>query len=692
MKDRNWAHRRCRNLVWILAGTGLLAGLFVVTVMSWCLKSIRAERVQRDEVAKVSAEVLNSVDQWLSEGMNAANDFLAGKKPTLLIPVRQAKRKEIEQKVRAIDTYVDAKDLQRELAQFDKLVWDCRRFAQEVRFREGERSQAWETATGALRQLALEVRNETMQQVPSGHDAPAPQSEESHGSDRVDGLSQQHPHSAELAELAVLVERLVGVDNLEGLSDLEQNKVFPILHRLRRKFHAPSTAGGRPRNAWAFFEQSLVGSDRIADDHGASPARVESGLLSSCRSWLQLQVDRKRLQERSQERSERLRDFQAESWQRLNKLTDDLALNAAKNMFWAWSMIVLSAAIAAVLFLILSRQIAITIAFQVAEKDEQAKTLEKEVKERILAENERERLHAELQVSARCAGMAEVATGVLHNVGNVLNSVNVSANILQDSLHARALNTLSRVSDLLVNSDRDLGTLITEDERGKHIPALVLEISRSLNAERDLQLRELNDLVKNVEHIKTIVTTQQFLASRGGATERTSLAELVEDAVELNVNIIRQHGVRLQRNYDTLEDILIDKHQILQILVNLIKNGLEAMKDCTNDERVLSLTVRDEGEFIAVEVVDTGHGIAPEHFEQIFQLGFTTKEAGHGFGLHNSANVAQEAGGSLVAHSDGIAQGAKFVLRLPKNHGPKAPPHDRGAGRTGDIPALHTES
>jgi signal transduction histidine kinase len=66
-----------------------------------------------------------------------------------------------------------------------------------------------------------------------------------------------------------------------------------------------------------------------------------------------------------------------------------------------------------------------------------------------------------------------------------------------------------------------------------------------------------------------------------------------------------------------------------------------------------------------IDVQDTGEGIAPENLKRLFAHGFTTRERGHGFGLHSSASAALEMGGTLEAHSEGAGRGAVFSLVLP---------------------------
>jgi C4-dicarboxylate-specific signal transduction histidine kinase len=262
-------------------------------------------------------------------------------------------------------------------------------------------------------------------------------------------------------------------------------------------------------------------------------------------------------------------------------------------------------------------------------------------------------------------GMAEVATGVLHNVGNVLNSVNVSATLLMDELRGSRVSSLVRVSDEIAKHHDDLADFVTVDERGKHLPLVMEQLSYSLKDERDSQVQELQSLIENVEHIKEIVNTQQSLATVGGAQEMLQLVDLVHEAVNMNGPTIARHDVQIVYELDEVPAVSSERHKILQILVNLIGNAVGATKDCEHGQPTINLSVSPDGDNVCVRVRDNGTGIAPENLNRIFTHGFTTKADGHGFGLHSSALAAQDLKGSLSVHSDGPGCGAEFILQIP---------------------------
>ena len=282
---------------------------------------------------------------------------------------------------------------------------------------------------------------------------------------------------------------------------------------------------------------------------------------------------------------------------------------------------------------------------------------------RIAAAKKLAEKNKQLVLASRNAGMAEVATGVLHNVGNVLNSVNVSTSILEEKLNSRSISVLKKGVDLLNQHESDLVEFLTKDDRGKHFPEFIGQITKALITERDTQLDEVNLLVKNIEHIRGIVTAQQSSASCSRIVEPIQLASLIKSAIKVNDALIFRHRVQLITRFSNTSTVFSEEHPILQILINLIKNAMEA---CSNRESSLvSVTTAEESHFVRIDIADNGVGISSEQLKSLFQHGFTTKPNGHGFGLHSAAITATELGGSLTAHSDGLDEGAVFTLRIP---------------------------
>jgi signal transduction histidine kinase len=288
-----------------------------------------------------------------------------------------------------------------------------------------------------------------------------------------------------------------------------------------------------------------------------------------------------------------------------------------------------------------------------------------DVTERVAAAGREETLQHQLRDASRQAGMADVATSVLHNVGNVLNSVNISASLVTDSLKRSRIPGLERVAALLKEHEGDLGNFVAHDQRGRVLPVYLAELSRHLNADNQAALRELDSLRNNIDHIKDVVTMQQRYAKLGGFAELTAVGHLVEESVRINGNALERHEVRLQRDFGEVPEVVVDKHKVLQILVNLLRNAKDALRGITGREKLIRVGVEKCALGVRVSVVDNGAGIAAENMSRIFTHGFTTKENGHGFGLHSGALAAREMGGVLRAESSGSGCGATFVLELP---------------------------
>jgi PAS domain S-box-containing protein len=281
------------------------------------------------------------------------------------------------------------------------------------------------------------------------------------------------------------------------------------------------------------------------------------------------------------------------------------------------------------------------------------------------AEEQLAEVHRQLLDTSRQAGMAEVATGVLHNVGNVLNSVNVSATLISDHLRQSKIGNVAKLRDLLRANEGNLAAFFTMDPRGRQLPAFLDALSSHLAGEQAELLKELDSLRKNIEHIKDIVAMQQSYAKVSGVTETVPLDDLVEDAVRMNAGALSRHDVHLVRDYQARPLVNTEKHKVLQILVNLIRNAKYACEESGRSDKRIEMRITERPGSVAISVIDNGVGIAPENLTRIFAHGFTTRKHGHGFGLHSGALAAKELGGSLTAASEGLGCGATFTLELP---------------------------
>ncbi len=280
------------------------------------------------------------------------------------------------------------------------------------------------------------------------------------------------------------------------------------------------------------------------------------------------------------------------------------------------------------------------------------------------AEAELARAQKELVEASRYAGMAEVATGVLHNVGNALNSVNVSATLVAESTRKSKIVNLNKIVELIDQNQSDLGRFFRSDPKGLKIPGYLRQLSAHLAAEQKKIISETETLCKNIDHIRDIVTMQQSLAKASGVTETLAAQELVENAIQMNASSLARHDVQIIKDFADAA-VTIERHKALQVLINLIRNAKQSCDETNRDDKQITLRIRNTESRVRISVTDNGIGIPPENLTRIFNHGFTTKKSGHGFGLHSSANAAREMGGSLQAYSEGSDRGATFTLELP---------------------------
>jgi signal transduction histidine kinase len=368
-------------------------------------------------------------------------------------------------------------------------------------------------------------------------------------------------------------------------------------------------------------------------------------------------------------------DQAATSFEMYLNSPDDILVTARPNWWSPQHILWLIASFVGVLAIVLAwvgilrnqvRQRTHDLRLKIREHQRSEEMLAAEIVERKRVQAEAAKAHEQLVVAAREAGMAEVAIGVLHNVGNVLNSVNVSSSMVVDRVRQLNSERLRKVVVLLRENENDLGAFLTTDAKGKQIVTYLETLAGHLATEQASALEELENLTKNIEHIKDIVAVQQNYATHGGLTEPVEVLQLVEDALRMNATSLERHKVRTVRQFDPHPPVIqADKHKILQILVNLIRNAKQACDESGRTDKQLIIRVSNGDGSIKISASDNGVGIPRENLNRIFNHGFTTRKGGHGFGLHNAALAAKEMGGVLRVSSPGPGHGAVFTLELP---------------------------
>jgi PAS domain S-box-containing protein len=273
----------------------------------------------------------------------------------------------------------------------------------------------------------------------------------------------------------------------------------------------------------------------------------------------------------------------------------------------------------------------------------------------------------ELLDASRRAGMSEVATSVLHNVGNVLNSVNISVGVAAEKICKLKIGALTRIATMMGEHRHDLPGFVTSHPQGAQMPAFLTQLGEHFATEQQAALTELDSLRTNIEHINEIVSMQQSYSTGGGLIEVVPASDVIEIALRINTAAFERHGTRVVREFDpSLPPLLVDRNKLLLILVNLIRNAKHACDDSGGTDKCITLRTHLIGDGCAgISVSDNGIGIPPENLDRIFAHGFTTRKGGHGFGLHSSALAARDMSGSLKVQSKGHGQGASFTIALP---------------------------
>jgi signal transduction histidine kinase len=267
---------------------------------------------------------------------------------------------------------------------------------------------------------------------------------------------------------------------------------------------------------------------------------------------------------------------------------------------------------------------------------------------------------------AHKAGMADIAAGTLHNVGNILNSVKVSLEVLGAKTNDLPLQEFIKANELLKENLDSIEIFIRDDPRGKKLLLYYLQIEEPFKKASAQIQRNFQRLSEKVNTISDVIAAQQNYAGVGGLTEKVILTDIVEDALLIQSGSIERHGLSVIKEFHETPEILVQKTKLVHILVNLIKNAKDSMVGMDPEKKTLRISIQNENGSIFIRIKDAGCGIAGENLNKIFSYGFTTKKDGHGFGLHSSVNYMKEMGGEMWAESEGVGRGAQFVLKFPQ--------------------------
>jgi len=292
--------------------------------------------------------------------------------------------------------------------------------------------------------------------------------------------------------------------------------------------------------------------------------------------------------------------------------------------------------------------------------------LKNEIEERKILETKNQVLNAELIVAARRAGMADISTSVLHNVGNVLNTINTSTMLVGDKIKNSKISNLIELANLVKEHEIDFPSFVSNTPQGQRLAGYIIKLSDIWSNDKVSIIDEMKSVENGVQHVKEIIGKQNLLSGMIGITETLDIHGVIEDAILLNKDQYIKSEINIVRDFENIGNVKIDRIKLLQIIVNLLKNGIESINEQNPDYKkiVLKTQQKDQHHFM-IQVSDNGIGVLKENIPKIFSFGFTTKKNGHGFGLHSSAISATEMGAQFQVESGGAGKGATFSLIIP---------------------------
>ena len=289
------------------------------------------------------------------------------------------------------------------------------------------------------------------------------------------------------------------------------------------------------------------------------------------------------------------------------------------------------------------------------------------ISSRIQTEEALHDAQKELVATAHHAGMAEIATGVLHDVGNLLNSINVSCEMITKTLQNSTLDSLVRVNKFFAKQNNP-GDFIQNDPKGKKLPRVFAQLGDNMKKERNEMLDEAQNLKSKIQIIRDVISTQQNYAKAGLFFEEAKVDVMVEDAMAILKNSLEKDNLNIEKNFISVPTVHVQKSKFVHIVLNLLKNAHDALVQVQDRQGIIRIDIgmdQENENYVSVRISDNGEGIAKKDLEKIFTHGFTTKKTGHGFGLHSCANLMTEMGGRIQVQSAGKDKGASFTLILP---------------------------
>ena len=289
----------------------------------------------------------------------------------------------------------------------------------------------------------------------------------------------------------------------------------------------------------------------------------------------------------------------------------------------------------------------------------------RDISERKKNEQELSLLNQKLILVSREAGMSDVSRMLLHNIGNILNSVLVTLSLMKDDIKNSRLNYLEQIGVLFEQHIDTIGDFLTHDEKGNKIPQYMILLGEYWSKDSKNLLVQLEYMDDSVDKIIVVIKKFQFHHT-SIVLEKIVITDLLDNALDIHMNRFKKDGIELVKHYSPVPIINQDRFKIWHILTNLITNAIDAVKAGESKTPRVDLFLEESKKGVRLKVTDNGVGIAENQLVTIFLFHHTSKLGGSGVGLHSSSILAKEIGATLTVHSKGVGKGATFILDIPR--------------------------
>ncbi len=278
----------------------------------------------------------------------------------------------------------------------------------------------------------------------------------------------------------------------------------------------------------------------------------------------------------------------------------------------------------------------------------------------LTAQHQNEKLRLK---NAHYTGMTEVATGIIHNIGNLINGVNIGLETLKQCLRLSKLSGLQKATDMLRANQNRMSEFLATDPKGKALIEYIIQITGTLKSESVTAEQEVGSMLTKLNVIKEVIHGQQDYAHGKGLVEKVDVRKVVEESIQIQMASLQRHEIEIKTNFTDIDPVSLQRNKLVHILINLLTNAKDALKSPQQKEKIVMVTIgKTKDNFPFVKITDNGPGIPTENLDKIFAHGFTTKPDGHGFGLHFCANAMTEMGGQLIVENQSDSSGATFTL------------------------------